>query len=229
MRVSSNRRPRGGRANSGGNRPGSGNNRRPGGGNRNYDSNGPDGKIRGTAQQVYDKYVAHGTDAQTSGDRVAAENYFQHAEHYFRIIAANTVAPKEKSASDNSENADSAENMGNPGSSGSAENSATPLEIESSKPAQRKPRSRTRDEASSGGEEKASPDANNSAIDLSAAEQPIVDMSADGSAPASSPVADSEGEEAKPKRKVSRTRTLRRRTSSRNADESDIEEANTTE
>lgn len=55
---------------------------------RNYESNGPDVKIRGSAQQVADKYAALARDAQASGDRVMAENYLQHAEHYNRIIAA---------------------------------------------------------------------------------------------------------------------------------------------
>jgi Domain of unknown function (DUF4167) len=53
-----------------------------------FESNGPDVKIRGTASHVADKYVQLARDAQTSGDPVAAENYFQHAEHYFRLIAA---------------------------------------------------------------------------------------------------------------------------------------------
>ena len=53
-----------------------------------YESNGPDVKIRGTASHVADKYVQLARDAQSSGDPVAAENYFQHAEHYFRLIAA---------------------------------------------------------------------------------------------------------------------------------------------
>src|SRR5215207_4137261 len=53
-----------------------------------YESNGPDVKIRGTASHVADKYVQLARDAQTSGDPVAAENYFQHAEHYYRLIAA---------------------------------------------------------------------------------------------------------------------------------------------
>ena len=53
-----------------------------------YESNGPDVKIRGTANHVADKYVQLARDAQSSGDPVAAENYFQHAEHYFRLIAA---------------------------------------------------------------------------------------------------------------------------------------------
>jgi len=53
-----------------------------------YESNGPDIKIRGTASHVAEKYVQLARDAQASGDPVAAENYYQHAEHYFRMIAA---------------------------------------------------------------------------------------------------------------------------------------------
>jgi Domain of unknown function (DUF4167) len=53
-----------------------------------YESNGPDVKIRGTASHVAEKYVQLARDAQASGDPVAAENYLQHAEHYFRLIAA---------------------------------------------------------------------------------------------------------------------------------------------
>jgi hypothetical protein len=55
---------------------------------RSYESNGPDVKIRGTAQHIAEKYLQLGRDAQATGDHVAAENYFQHAEHYLRIIAA---------------------------------------------------------------------------------------------------------------------------------------------
>jgi hypothetical protein len=55
---------------------------------RSYESNGPDVKIRGTAQHIAEKYSQLARDAQASGDPVAAENYFQHAEHYYRIIAA---------------------------------------------------------------------------------------------------------------------------------------------
>src|SRR3712207_3857108 len=55
---------------------------------RSYEPNGPDVKIRGTAQHIAEKYSQLARDAQASGDPVAAENYFQHAEHYFRIIAA---------------------------------------------------------------------------------------------------------------------------------------------
>lgn len=54
---------------------------------RSYESTGPDVKVRGTAQHVADKYAQLARDAQSSGDPVAAENYYQHAEHYYRIIA----------------------------------------------------------------------------------------------------------------------------------------------
>jgi hypothetical protein len=53
-----------------------------------YESNGPDVKIRGTASHIAEKYVQLARDAQSSGDPVAAENYLQHAEHYFRLIAS---------------------------------------------------------------------------------------------------------------------------------------------
>jgi hypothetical protein len=56
--------------------------------NRIYESNGPDVKIRGTAQHVAEKYMQLGRDALSSGDEIRAESYFQHAEHYYRIIAA---------------------------------------------------------------------------------------------------------------------------------------------
>ena len=53
-----------------------------------YESNGPDVKIRGTANHIAEKYIQLARDAQASGDPVGAENYYQHAEHYFRLIAA---------------------------------------------------------------------------------------------------------------------------------------------
>lgn len=58
--------------------------------NRNtvFDSNGPDVRLRGTAQQLFEKYLQLGRDATSAGDRVLAESYFQHAEHYFRILNA---------------------------------------------------------------------------------------------------------------------------------------------
>ncbi|MFK8036578.1 MAG: DUF4167 domain-containing protein [Hyphomicrobiales bacterium] len=59
---------------------------------RSYESNGPDVKIRGNAMQVAEKYLTLARDAQVAGDRVLAENYMQHAEHYTRIIAAAQAA-----------------------------------------------------------------------------------------------------------------------------------------
>ena len=55
---------------------------------RNYESNGPDVKIRGTASHIAEKYMSLARDALASGDMVTAESYLQHAEHYNRIIMA---------------------------------------------------------------------------------------------------------------------------------------------
>lgn len=56
--------------------------------NRAYESNGPDIKVRGSAQTVFEKYQQLARDANSSGDRVLGENYLQHAEHYFRVLRA---------------------------------------------------------------------------------------------------------------------------------------------
>lgn len=74
-------RHRGGRPQ--GKRNGFGYNNQP---NRSFDSSGPDIKVRGNAYQVYEKYQQLARDANMAGDRVAAENYLQHAEHYYRIL-----------------------------------------------------------------------------------------------------------------------------------------------
>jgi len=50
-----------------------------------FDSNGPNIKIRGSAHQIFERYLALAREATASGDRIAAENFYQHAEHYFRI------------------------------------------------------------------------------------------------------------------------------------------------
>ena len=61
---------------------------RQGSGRNNFESNGPGGKVRGTVQQVLDKYMGLARDAQSSGDRIGAESFFQFAEHYFRVLNA---------------------------------------------------------------------------------------------------------------------------------------------
>ena len=56
--------------------------------NRTFDSSGPEIKIRGSAAHVYEKYLQLARDANSAGDRVMAENYLQHAEHYYRLMSA---------------------------------------------------------------------------------------------------------------------------------------------
>jgi Domain of unknown function (DUF4167) len=95
MRPGQNKRSRG-RNGGGGGGGGSGggnphhNNNRPRTPHRQqtFDSNGPNVKIRGNAYQVFERYIALAREAQTGGDRISAENLYQHAEHYFRIMNA---------------------------------------------------------------------------------------------------------------------------------------------
>ena len=57
--------------------------------NSTYESSGPEVKVRGSAAQVLERYLALARDASAAGDRIAAENYLQHAEHYYRVLNAN--------------------------------------------------------------------------------------------------------------------------------------------
>jgi hypothetical protein len=94
MRPGQNKRSRGrnGGGHGGGgphhNRGGGGGGPRPPHRSQTFDSNGPNVKIRGNAYQVFERYLAMAREAASSGDRVAAENLYQHAEHYFRIMQA---------------------------------------------------------------------------------------------------------------------------------------------
>src|SRR5690348_6014065 len=90
MRPGQNKRNRG-RNNNNGNHP----NNRPRMPHRmqTFDSNGPSVKIRGNAYQVFERYIALAREAAASGDRIAAENFYQHAEHYFRIMNADGHGP----------------------------------------------------------------------------------------------------------------------------------------
>lgn len=88
-----------------------GRNRRSSGGqnnniNRHFESNGPDVKIRGSAQQVLDKYLQYAREAQTNGDRVKSEAYFQYAEHYQRTLAMMQANQKPKRDRDDQRNRD---------------------------------------------------------------------------------------------------------------------------
>ncbi len=213
MRVSGNRRPRGGRSGSGngrsgssGGRNGSNSNRRSNSGNRSYDSNGPDGKIRGSASQVYEKYTTLARDAQTSGDPVAAENYYQHAEHYFRIMLANNLVKQDKTpepptaveetSSDNAE------------ADGKAATDVSPAEKESA--------SSDNEEESKTPEDTVEP----VIIDLSSPEVMELDLPSPEATTADDGAEEAESAEEKPKtkRRVSRTRGLRRRANRRSED-----------
>lgn len=95
-----------------------------GGGNplqRGYESNGPEVKIRGTAQHVAEKYGQLGRDAQASGDHVLAESYFQHAEHYYRLIVAYQATLAQNNAQ-RSDDAEFSDNESGEGSEGEEEN-----------------------------------------------------------------------------------------------------------
>lgn len=113
-----NRRMRG-RGNNNNNNNSNNNNRKgPNPLSRSYESNGPDVKIRGSAQQIADKYTTLARDAQSVGDRVMAENYLQHAEHYNRIIAAAQAQQQQQrdvrdDNDDDDDDRDDADNRGN--------------------------------------------------------------------------------------------------------------------
>ena len=118
------------------------NRRRQGGGNnpnRALDSNGPDVRIRGTANQIYDKYQTLARDAASAGDRVRAENYLQHAEHYHRLIKSQQPPQQQQAQPSEAVDADGEQPS-----------------IEEDKPKQKR-RSNGADEA--GAEEKAAKDA----------------------------------------------------------------------
>jgi hypothetical protein len=71
-----------------------------------FESSGPSVKIRGNAYQVFERYIALAREAASSGDRIAAENLYQHAEHYFRVMNAdgngqgNQMAPRPMTPAD---------------------------------------------------------------------------------------------------------------------------------
>ena len=110
------RRPQHGGGGGGG---GGGNNN--GGGfnpNRTYDSSGPEIKIRGSASHVYEKYLQLARDANSSGDRIMAENYLQHAEHYYRIMAAAAAQQAQYAAQQAAQNPQGQHNQQQPQQAG---------------------------------------------------------------------------------------------------------------
>lgn len=87
--------------------------------NRVFDSSGPEGKVRGTPQQIIEKYQMLARDAQLSNDRVAAENFLQHAEHYTRMLAE---AMKEMAAEQEARQQQYQQNGGQQGGQGGQQN-----------------------------------------------------------------------------------------------------------
>ncbi len=97
-----------------------------------FESSGPDGKIRGTAQQVLDRYLVLGRDAASAGDPVAAEGFYQFAEHYYRIINAAEKASGER----NLERARRPDSDDAAGDEGGGEPAGVETPAEASEPAQ---------------------------------------------------------------------------------------------
>lgn len=135
---------------------------------RNFESNGPDVKIRGNASHVAEKYMTLARDASSSGDRVMAENYLQHAEHYNRIVAAaaaaNSVRNEEQAGGGRGPQPE-VSNSGNE----EAERSDTSGEPQPKRDG-RNPRqaNNNRNRGRSAGRDKASDDANSETVDSSA-------------------------------------------------------------
>jgi hypothetical protein len=110
------------RSRRGGRRPQHGGNGGGGGGNngggfnpnRTYDSSGPEVKIRGSASHVYEKYLQLARDANSGGDRIMAENYLQHAEHYYRIMAATAAQQAQYQAQQAAQNPQSVQQHAQP-------------------------------------------------------------------------------------------------------------------
>ncbi|WP_299870679.1 DUF4167 domain-containing protein [uncultured Hoeflea sp.] len=111
---------------------------------RTYDSSGPDVKIRGTAQHVAEKYMNLARDAQSSGDRVMAENYLQHAEHYNRIILTAQAQMQERFQKDETQSqnrdAQDQDDDDRDGAEGETENRAQDQRGERSDRSDRQPR-----------------------------------------------------------------------------------------
>lgn len=121
----------------GGGGGGSGGGNQPLNRNHVFDSSGPDVRLRGTAQQLFEKYLQLGRDATSGGDRVGAEGYFQHAEHYFRILGAMAAVqqqsqPQERRYRDQGQDSYQAEGQGGESQGGEAQdgNASASLEAE---------------------------------------------------------------------------------------------------
>jgi hypothetical protein len=131
MRPQNKRSRRGGGG--GGGMPQHGGPNRPRGPHRQqtYDSSGPGVKIRGNAYQVFERYLALAREAASSGDRITAENLYQHAEHYFRIMNANGEQyPQHRSMNTPADN----EQMSGEGGEGQPQGEGAQVEVRQTQP-----------------------------------------------------------------------------------------------
>lgn len=92
--------------------------------NQTFDSNGPGARVRGNASQIYEKYQQLARDAASSGDRVGAENFLQHAEHYYRLMIANGPKPEQRNNADGAQD-DASDGNRDDSSSGSEQAAAS--------------------------------------------------------------------------------------------------------
>ena len=77
--------------------------------NQSFESNGPDGKVRGNAQQVVEKYLTLARDASSAGDRINAESYYQFAEHYYRVMTAANELQRQQQKNSETDNENSSD------------------------------------------------------------------------------------------------------------------------
>jgi hypothetical protein len=110
------------------------NSRRPGGNNgNNSESNGPSIKVRGSSKQIYEKYISLARDAQSSGDNVLQESYFQHAEHYARILIESGKFEKQESLSEDKNSSEQSSNGQVSNSTGHTNNKSVEEKVLNSK------------------------------------------------------------------------------------------------
>ena len=117
--------------------------------NRSYESNGPDVKVRGAPSHIYDKYMQLARDASSSGDRVMAENYYQHAEHYLRIMQANQPKRDERDDQSNSgDDSDASDDSSDNSAEGNGGNNDASQSDEAPRPRRQRGRRRRDDQGS---------------------------------------------------------------------------------
>lgn len=209
-------------------------NRNRGGGvghspNRVYESAGPEGKVRGTPQQVIDKYLSLARDSQLSGDRVTAENFLQHAEHYARILITAQEAANERrdqnqqQGGGDDQGGDNQARKQNGGSSGGPSADDDGQQPDQGRGGRGRREGGAR--AESDGPEKAEEQASGSAAD--AGEQPAGDgLAAIGDAQGAPEIVDTPESQAKPaERRPRRTRAKAPKPAADKADEPSTETA----